>query len=247
MPRVPAPRRPRIVARVSADGTVSEETTLPTAAGSGRGDRPQGRRREDRLPRSARLLDGDHAGLALPPERRRRSSAATRHRPGLRRPDHLPPARRRRAAGRARRSPRRRLRAGRRTALDHDRRREARRPNRRRPSRCRCSPTSTAGSSTARRSNCASTSPSGPACACVAKRRRRVVARTPMSTLAAGERRLLLRLDPRRWPTKLDLETHALAPLPVASTAGGRQRHRDDGIARVPQSPAPRTGLEPLL
>jgi hypothetical protein len=54
----------------------------------------------------------------------------------------------------------------------------------------------------------------------VAKRRRSVVARTGMSTLAAGNRRLQLHLDPRRWPTKLDLETHALAPLPVVSTRG---------------------------
>ncbi len=54
----------------------------------------------------------------------------------------------------------------------------------------------------------------------VAKRHRSVVARTAMSTLAAGNHTLLLRLDPRRWPTKLDLETHALAPLPIASTRG---------------------------
>jgi hypothetical protein len=54
----------------------------------------------------------------------------------------------------------------------------------------------------------------------VAKRHRSIVARTAMSTLAAGSHRLLLRLDAHRWPTKLDLETHALAPLPIASTRG---------------------------
>jgi hypothetical protein len=54
----------------------------------------------------------------------------------------------------------------------------------------------------------------------VAKRHRQVVARTAISTLAAGSHTLLLRLDPHRWPTKLDLETHPLAPLPVASTRG---------------------------
>jgi hypothetical protein len=54
----------------------------------------------------------------------------------------------------------------------------------------------------------------------IAKRRRRVVASTPMRTLTAGNRRLLLRLDARRWPTKLDLQTHALAPLPTAVPHG---------------------------
>lgn len=58
----------------------------------------------------------------------------------------------------------------------------------------------------------------------LAKRRRKVVASTPMRTLAAGNRRLLLRLDPRSWPTKLQLQTHALAPLPtVASTGAGTE------------------------
>jgi hypothetical protein len=57
----------------------------------------------------------------------------------------------------------------------------------------------------------------------LAKRRRAVVGRTGMRTLPAGNRRLLLALDPRRWPTKLDLQTHALAPLPSAPAgeAGG--------------------------
>jgi hypothetical protein len=53
----------------------------------------------------------------------------------------------------------------------------------------------------------------------VAKRHGRVVASTSTRTLAAGERQLLLRLDPRRWPTKLDLQTHALAPLPTVTAA----------------------------
>jgi hypothetical protein len=54
----------------------------------------------------------------------------------------------------------------------------------------------------------------------IAKRRRRIVAATPMRTLAAGERHLLLRLDPRRWPTKLAMQTHALAPLPTSAARG---------------------------
>jgi hypothetical protein len=49
----------------------------------------------------------------------------------------------------------------------------------------------------------------------LAKRAEHVVASTALRTLAAGERRLLLRLDPRDWPTKLDLQTHALGPLPT--------------------------------
>lgn len=54
----------------------------------------------------------------------------------------------------------------------------------------------------------------------LAKRRKRVVASTPMRTLAAGDRKLAVRLNPRRWPTKLNLQTHPLAPLPTTSTRG---------------------------
>jgi hypothetical protein len=52
----------------------------------------------------------------------------------------------------------------------------------------------------------------------VAKHRAKVIASTPTQTLKAGNRRLLLRLNAKLWPTKLDLQTHALAPLPTAST-----------------------------
>jgi hypothetical protein len=55
----------------------------------------------------------------------------------------------------------------------------------------------------------------------IAKRRRKVVAQTPMRTLTAGSRKLLLKLNPRHWPTKLSLQTHALAPLPRVSSASG--------------------------
>jgi len=55
----------------------------------------------------------------------------------------------------------------------------------------------------------------------VAKRRSDVVAATPMRTLGAGNRKLLLALSPRRWPTKLSLQTHALAPLPSVPSASG--------------------------
>lgn len=52
----------------------------------------------------------------------------------------------------------------------------------------------------------------------VATRKRTVVAATRRETMQAGNRVLLLRLDRTRWPTKLDLQTKALAKLPMAST-----------------------------
>ncbi len=52
----------------------------------------------------------------------------------------------------------------------------------------------------------------------VAKRRRSVVASTRTETLKRGSRHLLLRLNRSRWPTKLDLQTRALAPLPTVSS-----------------------------
>lgn len=54
----------------------------------------------------------------------------------------------------------------------------------------------------------------------LAKRNKKVVAQTAMRTLAAGDRKLLLALDRRAWPTKLDLQTHALAPLPTVESTG---------------------------
>jgi len=54
----------------------------------------------------------------------------------------------------------------------------------------------------------------------LAHRRKQLVASTPTRTLGAGNRSLLLRLDPHRWPTKLSLQTHALAPLPDAPSGG---------------------------
>ncbi|HTA13510.1 MAG TPA: hypothetical protein VK781_01470 [Solirubrobacteraceae bacterium] len=64
----------------------------------------------------------------------------------------------------------------------------------------------------------------------LAKRRRAVVARTRLSTLAAGERHLLLQLDPRRWPTKLELQTHALAPLPTVAPGKGGEAGGGGGV-----------------
>jgi hypothetical protein len=55
----------------------------------------------------------------------------------------------------------------------------------------------------------------------IAKRHGKTVAQTPRRTLGAGKHVLTLALDPRRWPTKLDLQTHALAPLPLVSSVTG--------------------------
>jgi hypothetical protein len=44
----------------------------------------------------------------------------------------------------------------------------------------------------------------------VAMRSHRVVARTRRYTMGKGRRQLRLRLDPKRWPTKLDLQVHAV-------------------------------------
>ncbi|HVR04762.1 MAG TPA: hypothetical protein VMS02_01895 [Solirubrobacteraceae bacterium] len=55
----------------------------------------------------------------------------------------------------------------------------------------------------------------------LAKRHGRLVAATAMRTLKAGSRTLQLRLNPHSWPTKLSLQTHALAPLPLVSSVTG--------------------------
>ncbi len=56
----------------------------------------------------------------------------------------------------------------------------------------------------------------------IALRKHATVASTPARTFNPGARKLLLRLNPHRWPTKIKLQTHALAPLPeVTSVTGG--------------------------
>jgi hypothetical protein len=61
------------------------------------------------------------------------------------------------------------------------------------------------------------------------------VASTPTRTLSAGARRLLLRLNPRAWPTKLSLQTYPLAPLPVlpAQEPAGGPEHASNGTNSV--------------
>jgi len=67
----------------------------------------------------------------------------------------------------------------------------------------------------------------------LAERRRRIVASTPMRTFQAGNRKLLLTLNPHDWPTKLSLQTHALAPLPaktIKEVVGGPE-HGGNGAS----------------
>jgi hypothetical protein len=72
----------------------------------------------------------------------------------------------------------------------------------------------------------------------VAKRKKQVVASTAMHTFAAGNRKLLLRLNTRRWPTKLDLQTHALSALPLVSTRLPGNNTVGTDVAALPGAPA---------
>jgi hypothetical protein len=54
----------------------------------------------------------------------------------------------------------------------------------------------------------------------VASRKSRRVAQTPRRTLKAGKHTLLLRLNPRAWPNKLDLKATPLEALPTVEAKG---------------------------
>jgi hypothetical protein len=71
----------------------------------------------------------------------------------------------------------------------------------------------------------------------VAKRKTKVVASTAMRTLAAGNRKLLLALNIKKWPTKLDLQTHALEPLPTVSLKGAATTTVGTGLTVLPKTP----------
>jgi len=71
----------------------------------------------------------------------------------------------------------------------------------------------------------------------LAKRGTKVVAQTGTRTFAAGDRKLLLRLDRRRWPNKLKLETHALAKLPTVSTTSAGVGTVGTGFASLKRTP----------
>lgn len=83
----------------------------------------------------------------------------------------------------------------------------------------------------------------------LAKIKKRVVASTSQHTFAAGNRKLLLTLDRRRWPTKLDLQAHALAPLPEQSTRLPGNNTVGTGVLTLPGTPDSRTArslIEPF-
>jgi hypothetical protein len=77
----------------------------------------------------------------------------------------------------------------------------------------------------------------------LAKRGKRLVASTPLRTLAAGNRSLMLRLNPKRWPTKLQLESHPLAPLPTVSI----NRSNETTVSTSLRFPNLQTGHLPTL
>jgi hypothetical protein len=72
----------------------------------------------------------------------------------------------------------------------------------------------------------------------IAMRKKQVVASTATRTLAAGARKLLLRLDRRRWPTKLNLQTRALAPLPTVSSRSSAVSTETTGLVVLPRVPS---------
>ncbi len=71
----------------------------------------------------------------------------------------------------------------------------------------------------------------------IAERRRRIIAKTADETLRAGNRKLLLRLNPKRWPTKLKLNTRNLAPLPTVSTR--ESGSETNAVSTAERLPAP--------
>lgn len=75
----------------------------------------------------------------------------------------------------------------------------------------------------------------------IAKRHKSIVASTSIRTLAAGNRKLLLALNRRTWPTKLSLQTHALAKLPTmpagSAGAGAGANTVTTGLAVLPHVP----------
>lgn len=72
----------------------------------------------------------------------------------------------------------------------------------------------------------------------LAKRKKKVVASTATRTFASGNRKLLLTLDRRRWPTKLNLKTKALAPLPLVSTRTPGTNTVGTAVVTLPGVPA---------
>jgi hypothetical protein len=80
----------------------------------------------------------------------------------------------------------------------------------------------------------------------LAKRHKRVVAKTPMKTFKAGNRSLLLRLNPRQWPTSLSLKEKPLAPLPTVSTRESSSSTDTVEASELGRDPFAATGWERL-
>lgn len=72
----------------------------------------------------------------------------------------------------------------------------------------------------------------------IAERKKRVVASTPLRTFAAGNHKLLLALDRKRWPTKLNLKTQALAPLPTVSLLAPGNETISTALRVLPRLPS---------
>ena len=82
----------------------------------------------------------------------------------------------------------------------------------------------------------------------LAERRKQLVAKTATHTFKAGDRKLLLRLDRRRWPTKLSLQTKALEPPRRVSSVtgeGGKVTTETTGLFVSPLSVTGRAGQLP--
>ncbi len=79
----------------------------------------------------------------------------------------------------------------------------------------------------------------------LAMRGKRVVASTPARTFGAGRHSLRLRLDPRHWPTKLELQSHALAPLPTVSLNKSNETTVSTSLRFPSLRSLPLTGLLP--
>ena len=80
----------------------------------------------------------------------------------------------------------------------------------------------------------------------LAKRARKVVASTPQQTLPAGNHTLKVLLNIHRWPTKLELQTHALAALPTRSTREAGTNVATTSLSFPNQLGLPRLPLEPF-
>jgi hypothetical protein len=70
----------------------------------------------------------------------------------------------------------------------------------------------------------------------LAHRKKKLVASTPTRTFAAGTRSLRVRLNVKQWPTKIDLQTHALAPLPTTSTRAPTTTSVSTSFAVLPKA-----------